>query len=202
MKVGGKISNNVAEHIAEAIFQKYKGAIEVPIHEIESLVFNELISRGHKNTAKAYEGYRAIREYQRDITSETESKVMEMLGNNSEYWTSENSNKDAELVTTKRDYMAGILSKDLSKNFIFSPDVVQADREGIIKIHDLDYSLQHLTNCELINLDDMLQNGTCINGVRIDKPHRLITAITIATQVITSVTSSTYGLSFAVVKQY
>lgn len=194
MKVGGKISKSVAEHIAEAIFDKYRGAVEVPICEIELMVFNELISRGHKNTAKAYEGYRAIREYQRENQNNIEQQVSELLGGTSDYWNNENSNKNEKLVTTQRDYMAGILSTNISRKYLLPPDIVQAHDLGIIHFHDIDYFGQKtLNNCCLINLDDMLQNGTCINGVRIDKPHRLSTATTIATQIILAVSSSQYG---------
>ena len=194
MRVSGKIDKSVAGHIADDIANKYIGVTKpVRISDIETDVFNYLIKYGREDIAKLYEGYRAIREYQRKISDGTESKILEMLDNESEYWSSENSNKNADLVTTKRDYMAGIISKDIAKKYIFSPDVVQADAEAVIKIHDLDYASQHLTNCELCNLDDMLQNGTCINGVHKDKPHRLLTATTIATQIITQVTSSSYG---------
>ena len=194
MRVSGKIDKSVAGKIADDIANDYISITKpVRISDIETDVFNYLIKYGREDIAKLYEGYRAIREYQRKISDGTESKILEMLDNESEYWSSENSNKNADLVTTKRDYMAGIISKDIAKKYIFSPDVVQADAEAVIKIHDLDYASQHLTNCELCNLDDMLQNGTCINGVHIDKPHRLLTATTIATQIITQVTSSSYG---------
>ena len=202
MKTGGKISKKVAQNISDEIYEKYKKLSDVDIKDIETSVFNYLVKHGHKNTAKSYEGYRAVREYQRNIDNESEKQIMSMLGNDDEYWTTENSNKNSELVTTKRDYMAGVMSKALSKKYIFTPDVVQADKEAIIKIHDLDYAIQHLTNCELINLEDMLNYGTNINGVHIDKPHTLTTATTIVTQIITAVTSSSYGINSAVVKQY
>ena len=111
----------------------------------------------------------------------------------SEYWNSENSNKNAEVVTVQRDYLAGITSTDITERFLLSSDVAKADKEGIIHVHDKDYFVQTINNCCLINLDDMLQNGTVVNGVKIDKPHRLLTATTIATQIITAVASSQYG---------
>ena len=193
MKTGGKVSKNEAQNISDEIYEKYKKLSYVDIKDIEISVFNYLVKHGYKNTAKSYEGYRAVREYQRNIDNESEKQIMSMLGNDDEYWKTENSNKNSELVTTKRDYMAGVMSKALSKKYIFTPDVVQADKEAIIKIHDLDYAIQHLTNCELINLEDMLNYGTNINGVHIDKPHMLTTATTIVTQIITAVTSSSYG---------
>ena len=98
------------------------------------------------------------------------------------------------MVTTQRDYLAGITSTDITRRFLLPDDVVKAHDEGIIHFHDADYFAQNaLTNCELINLEDMLQNGTIMNGVMIEKPHRFITACTIATQIILAVTSSTYG---------
>ena len=193
MKFCGNVSKKVALHISEYIRDSHKNDIEISISAIEIEVFNQLIARGKKDVARAYEGYRAIREFQRNMDTELESQLSSMLSGQSEYWSTENSNKDADVVTTKRDYMAGIVSKHIAKKHIFSPDVIQADKEAIIKIHDLDYAAQHLTNCCLINLEDMLQNGTNINGVHIDKPHRILTATTLATQVITSVTSSQYG---------
>ena len=112
----------------------------------------------------------------------------------SEYWNGENSNKNPRVLNVQRDYMAGIISTDITRRFLLPPDVVQAHDEGIIHFHDADYfAMNAIHNCCLINLEDMLQNGTCINRVRIEKPHRLITATTIATQIITAVTSSQYG---------
>lgn len=117
-----------------------------------------------------------------------------MLSGDSEYWNTENSNKNHKVVTTQRDYLAGITSEDISKRYLLSPEIVHAHNEGILHFHDIDYFAQKaLHNCELCNLEDMLQNGTVINGVMIEKPHRLLTATTIATQIITSVTSSSYG---------
>ena len=112
----------------------------------------------------------------------------------SEYWNTENSNKDAKVVTTQRDYLAGITSTDITRRFLLPEDIVQAHDDGIIHFHDADYFAQNaLHNCDLINLEDMLMNGTNINGVMIERPHRFLTAMTIATQLITAVNSSQYG---------
>ena len=166
---------------------------EVSIYDIEEYVFNELCSRGHQDTARAYEKYRSIREYQRESNTIDDS-IAELLNGESEYWNTENSNKNPKVVTTQRDYLAGIVSEDISRRKLLPPDVVQAHDEGIIHFHDIDYFAQKtLHNCDLINLEDMLQNGTMINGVMIEKPHRFLTAMTIATQIITAVTSSQYG---------
>ena len=157
----------------------------------------ELIIREKKKqklTARAYEGYRSIREFQRKNVNTTDEEISELLTGTSEYWASENSNKDEKLVTTQRDYMAGIVSKDMSRRYLLSPEIVQAHDEGIIHFHDIDYFGQKtLYNCCLVNLDDMLQNGTVISGTLIEKPHSFSTACNIATQIIAQVASSQYG---------
>ena len=175
-----KIALRIAEEIEQELLQKQ--IEEVEIYTIESMVFDKLIKYKQKNTAKAYEGYRQVREYQRYVQNSTDEDLINLLDGTNEYLNKENSNKDAKLVTTQRDYMAGIMSKDITKRFLMPPDILQADEEGIIHFHDMDYFGQKaLHNCDLINLEDMLQNGTSINGVLIEKPHRLLTATTIAT---------------------
>ena len=187
-----KIALRIAEEIEQELLQNQ--VEEVEIYTIESMVFDKLIKYKQKNTAKAYEGYRQVREYQRYVQNSTDEDLINLLDGTNEYLNKENSNKDAKLVTTQRDYMAGIMSKDITKRFLMPPDILQADEEGIIHFHDMDYFGQKaLHNCDLINLEDMLQNGTIINGVRIDKPHRFLTACTVATQIITAVASSQYG---------
>ena len=195
MKNGsGIVRPKIAEDIAEEIYNEYKDKEEVSISDIESLVFDKLISKKQRLTAKAYEGYRKIREFQRENTNTTDEQIQELLSGTSDYWNNENSNKNPRLLTTQRDYMAGILSTDITRRYLLSPEIVQAHDEGLIHFHDADYYAENaIHNCCLINLEDMLQNGTCINKVKIDKPHRLITATTIATQIITAVTSSQYG---------
>ncbi len=187
-----KIALRIAEEIEQELLQNQ--VEEVEIYTIESMVFDKLIKYKQKNTAKAYEGYRQVREYQRYVQNSTDGDLLTLLNGTNEYLNKENSNKNAQLVTTQRDYMAGIMSKDITKRFLMPPDILQADEEGIIHFHDIDYFGQKsLHNCDLINLEDMLQNGTTINGVHIDKPHRFITACTVATQIITAVASSQYG---------
>lgn len=195
MTVGNTINESIANRIADDVECQYRDREKVNISDIETFVFNELCKYGQQMTAKAYEGYRSIREFQRKASNSIEKQVKELVNGDSEYWNNENSNKNAKLVTTQRDYMAGIISKEITRKYILTPDVVQAHDDGIIHFHDIDYMGQNaLTNCCLINLDDMLQYGTVINKVKIDKPHRLITATTLATQIITAVTSSQYGL--------
>ena len=195
MKNGsGIVKPKIAEDIADEIYDECKDKDEVSISDIEQSVFDKLISKKQRLTARAYEGYRSIREFQRDNANTTDEQISELLDGTSDYWNNENSNKNAKLVTVQRDYMAGIVSTDITRRYLLTPEIVQAHDEGIIHFHDADYFGQKaLHNCELINLEDMLQNGTVINGVQIDKPHRLITAVTIATQAITAVTSSSYG---------
>lgn len=195
MKNGsGIVKPKTAKIIAEEIYEENKDKDEISISEIESMVYDKLITKKQRLTAKAYEGYRSIREFQRDNTNTTDEQIQELLNGTSDYWNNENSNKNPKLLTTQRDYMAGIVSTDITRRFLLPPEVVQAHDDGLIHFHDADYfGMNAIHNCCLINLEDMLQNGTCINKVKIDKPHRLITATTIATQIITAVTSSQYG---------
>lgn len=195
MKNGsGIVKPKIAEDIANEIEEKYKDKEEVSIYDIELMVYDKLITKKQKLTAKAYEGYRSIREFQRENENTTDSEISELLDGESEYWNTENSNKNSKVLNTQRDYMAGIVSKDISRRFLLPPEIVQANDEGIIHFHDIDYfGMKAMSNCSLINLEDMLQNGTCINKVMIEKPHRFITACTIATQIILGVTSLQYG---------
>ena len=195
MKNGsGIVKPKIAEDIANEIEEECKNKDEVSISNIESMVYDKLITKKQRLTAKAYEGYRSIREFQRENNNTTDEQISELLEGTSDYWNNENSNKNARLLTTQRDYMAGIVSTDITRRFLLPPEVVQAHDEGLIHFHDADYFGQNaITNCCLINLEDMLQNGTCINKVKIDKPHRFITAMTIATQIILGVTSLQYG---------
>lgn len=195
MKNGsGIVKPKIAEDIADEIEEECKNKEDVSISDIESMVYDKLITKKQKLTAKAYEGYRSIREFQRENENTTDSEIDELLDGESEYWNTENSNKNSKVLNTQRDYMAGIVSKDISRRFLLPPEVVQAHDEGIIHFHDIDYfGMNAMSNCSLINLEDMLQNGTCINKVMIEKPHRFITACTIATQIILGVTSLQYG---------
>lgn len=195
MKNGsGIVKPKIAEDIADEIENECKNKEEVGISDIESMVYDKLITKKQRLTAKAYEGYRSIREFQRENENTTDSEIDELLDGESEYWNTENSNKNSKVLNTQRDYMAGIVSKDISRRFLLPPEVVQAHDDGIIHFHDIDYfGMNAMSNCSLINLEDMLQNGTCINKVMIEKPHRFITACTIATQIILGVTSLQYG---------
>mgnify|MGYP004566556649 CR=1 FL=1 len=194
MKAGGHYSEKLAQKIADDIVEKFKDIDIIPICDIEIAVFDALVRHGKKHIARLYEGYRAIREFQRKASNDIETQVSELVEGISDYWNNENSNKNEKLVTTQRDYMAGIVSTNIARKYLLTPDIVQAHDNGIIHIHDMDYIAENArNNCSLINLEDMLQNGTVLNGVTIDKPHRLITATTIATQVILGVSSAQYG---------
>mgnify|MGYP004610385283 FL=1 len=163
------------------------------VEDIQDIIEQKLMEFEKYNLAKKYITYRYTRELVRKANT-TDQSIKELIDGESEYWNTENSNKNAKVVTTQRDYLAGITSTDIARRFLLPEDVVKAHDEGIIHFHDMDYFSQNaLHNCELVNLEDMLQNGTLINGVMIEKPHRFLTAMTIATQIILAVTSSSYG---------
>ncbi len=163
------------------------------VEDIQDIIEEKLMEFDKYQLAKKYITYRYTRELVRKANT-TDQTIKELIEGENEYWNSENSNKNAQVVTTQRDYLAGITSTDITRRFLLPSEIVKAHDEGIIHFHDADYFAQNaLHNCELINLDDMLQNGTVINGVMIEKPHRFITAATIATQIILAVTSSSYG---------
>lgn len=190
----GIVKPEIAREIAAEIESEAKYIEDLDIYTIESMVFEKLIGKNETLTAKAYEGYRRVREFQRDVKNSTDESIMELLSGKSEYWNEENSNKNAMLVTTQRDYMAGIESEDISKRMLLTPDIIQAHEDGVIHFHDVDYfGMNAIHNCSLINLEDMLQNGTVISGVMIEKPHSFSTACNVATQIIAQVASSQYG---------
>lgn len=180
------------KHIVFYVEEDLKGKNIYTVEEIQDVVERTLMKSKYKDVAKAYIVYRNNRTLARG--SITDKDVMELLGNKSEYWTSENSNKDSKVVTVQRDYLAGITSTDIARRFLLPPEVCKAHDEGIIHQHDMDYMAQKaLHNCCLCNLEDMLNFGTVINGVAIDAQKRLSTAVTVATQIITAVSSSQYG---------
>lgn len=163
------------------------------VEDIQDIIENKLMEFGKYDLSKKYITYRYTRALVRKSNT-TDQSIKELIDGESDYWNTENSNKNSRIVTTQRDYLAGITSTDITRRFLLPDDIVKAHDEGLIHFHDADYFAQNaLHNCDLINLEDMLQNGTNINGVQIEKPHRFITAMTIATQIITAVTSSQYG---------
>ena len=165
----------------------------ISVEDIQDIIEKSLMELDKQELSKEYILYRYKRELIRKANT-TDKTIKELVEGNNEYWNTENSNKNSKVVTTQRDYIAGITSTDIARRFLLPKDVVKAHDEGIIHFHDMDYFAQKtLNNCCLINLNDMLQNGTVINGVMIEKPHKFLTAMTIATQIILGVSSSQYG---------
>lgn len=169
-----------------------QGLDSISVEDIQDIIEKSLMELDRQELSKKYIIYRYKRELVRKANT-TDKTIKELLEGDSEYWNTENSNKDAKAVTVLRDYIAGVTSTDITRRFLLPEDVVKAHDEGIIHFHDADYFAQPIHNCELINLEDMLQNGTIVNGVMIEKPHKFITACTIATQIILGVSSASYG---------
>ena len=164
----------------------------VSVEEIQDMVENQIMSTGAFELAKDYVRYR----YQRSLirkANTTDNRILSLIECNNEDVKQENSNKNPTVNSVQRDYMAGEVSKDLTKRMLLPQDIVEADKEGIIHFHDSDYFAQHMHNCDLVNLEDMLQNGTVISETRIEKPHSFSTACNIATQIIAQVASNQYG---------
>lgn len=183
-------ANNIADFIQNEV-EEYNDH-EYSVEEIQDLVEKGLMSTKRKDVARAYITYRNERNRIRGNT--VDKTIEEIADGTSKYWATENSNKAFRVVTTQRDYFAGAVSEDFSKRKLLPKDIVDAHEAGIIHFHDMDYFAQNaLNNCCLINLEDMLQNNTVINGVLIEKPHKFSTACTIATQIILGVSSSQYG---------
>lgn len=186
------IAENCTQLVTEELTNRYNDDEFPEVEEIQDLIESILIQQGYEELAKEYITYRYKRSLIREINT-TDQTIKELLEGDNEYWNNENSNKDAKAVTVLRDYIAGVTSTDVSRRFLLPQEIVEAHDRGIIHFHDMDYFAQPISNCELINLEDMLQNGTVVNGVMIEKPHKFITACTIATQIILGVSSATYG---------
>lgn len=195
MKSGsGNVKSTIAKNISKEIEQSFIDANrdEIRIFEIETLVFNKLIEKKQKNTARAYEKYRAIQEFKRSYT-ELDKTIEGIVDRTNEEAINENSNKNAFIASTQRDLIAGEYSKDYCRRKLLPDNLLYAHDEGMIHIHDLDYFIQHMHNCCLVNLEDILQNGTVINRKLIESPHSLQTACTIATQVVQQIANGQYG---------
>lgn len=201
MKNGsGIVKPKIAEDIANEIENECKDKNneckdknEVSVSDIESMVFDKLITKKQRLTAKAYEGYRSIREFQRENENTTDTEIHDLVEDKDEYWKDENANKNPVLNPTKRDYIAGSVSTDMTKRYLLSPEIIQAHNEGLIHFHDADYFLQHMHNCGLVNSEDMLQNNTVISETLIETPHSLSTACNVETQAIAQIASNQYG---------
>ena len=164
----------------------------VGVEEVQDLVEREIMKLGAFDLAKAYITYRYKRELVRKSNT-TDDKIMSLIECNNEEVKQENANKNPTVNSVQRDYMAGEVSKDITRRILLPEDIVKAHEEGIIHFHDADYFAQHMHNCDLVNLEDMLQNGTVISGTMIEKPHSFSTACNIATQIIAQVASNQYG---------
>lgn len=188
-----KISTEEITDIAEYVEYKCHKMPHTPtVEDIQDLVEKQLMAKGAFELAKQYVLYRYNHELMRR-TNTTDDKILSLIDLNNEEVKQENSNKNPTVNSVQRDYMAGEISRDLTNRVLLSEDIVKAHNEGIIHFHDSDYFAQHMHNCDLINLDDMLQNGTVISETLIEKPKSFSTACNIATQIIAQVASNQYG---------
>ena len=162
------------------------------VEEVQDLVEYQIMAHGAYEVAKNYVTYRYTRSLVRRSNT-TDEKILSLIECCNEEAKQENSNKNPVVNSTQRDYMAGEVSRDLSERLLLPPDIVEAHKEGMIHFHDSDYYAQHMHNCDLVNLEDMLQNGTVITGTLIERPHSFSTACNIATQIIAQVASNQYG---------
>lgn len=183
--------NKALDKYTQAVRRKLSNLTTLDIELIQDVV-EDVLMMYDTAVAKAYIRYRYKRELKRKGNT-TDDVIAELIEGRSKYWNEENSNKNSQIANVQRDYLAGITSTDITRRFLLPEDVVKAHDDGLIHFHDADYFIQRISNCCLINLGDMLQNGTVINKVKIEKPHRLLTATTITTQIITAVASSQYG---------
>ena len=188
-----QLSDNQIKSIAENIENACASENhEMNVEAIQDMVEKEIMKAGAFDIAKKYITYRYQHELMRKANT-TDKQILSLLECQNEEVKQENSNKNSTVVSVQRDYMAGEVSKDITKRFLLDEDIVQAHNEGIIHFHDADYFAQHMHNCDLVNLEDMLQNGTVISGTKIDKPHSFSTACNIATPIIAQFASSQYG---------
>ena len=190
---GARIKDRDIEKITASVVKKCeKLARAVIVEEVQDMVEREIMALGAFTLAKAYITYRYTRELVRRANT-TDDKIMSLIECNNEEVKQENSNKNPTVNSVQRDYMAGEVSKDITRRLLLSKEIVEAHEEGIIHFHDADYFAQHMHNCDLVNLEDMLQRGTVISGTMIEKPHSFSTACNIATQIIAQVASNQYG---------
>ncbi len=164
----------------------------VTVEEVQDLVEDQLMGLHHFEVARKYIIYRYVQNQKRHKNT-TDDKILALIECNNEEVKQENSNKNPVVNSIQRDYMAGEVSRDLTERLLLPADIVEAHKEGIIHFHDSDYYAQHMHNCDLVNLEDMLQNGTVITGTLIERPHSFSTACNIATQIIAQVASNQYG---------
>ena len=193
MKYGsGILKEEIAEKISKEIELEAKSKNTLTINQIETIVYSKLINYNQELTAKAYEGYRAVQSFKRKVNT-TDDSIIGLLDRTNEEVINENSNKNGMLASTQRDLIAGEVSKDIARRKLIPSHIVQAHDEGVLHYHDADYSMQSIFNCCLINLEDMLQNGTVINNKLVETPKSFSTACTIVTQIIAQIASGQYG---------
>lgn len=194
----GFVEQDVKEKIAQDIedFLKSSGESEnvhlMSVENIQDRVERKLMGTSHKDVAREYIRYRYKRELVRG-NNKLHRNILEIVEHKNDYVNTENSNKNSQLLSTQRDYMAGEVSKDLTYKVLLPNDIVQAHKDGIIHYHDADYFAQTMHNCCLVNLEDMLQNGTVISRTLIEKPHSFHTACNVATQIVAQIASNQYG---------
>ena len=190
---GDKLTEEEIQAIADTVTDKGRSMIRaLNVEEIQDFVENEIMRLGKFALARKYITYRYSRALARK-TNTTDDRILSLIECNNEEVKQENSNKNPTVNSVQRDYMAGEVSKDITTRILLPPDIVRAHEEGLIHFHDSDYFAQHMHNCDLVNLEDMLQNGTVISGTLIEKPHSFSTACNIATQIIAQVASNQYG---------
>ena len=194
MKYGsGVLEEDIAKNIADEIEKIYlQGSPSPTVSKVEELVYKELIDHKQELTAKAYEGYRAVQSFKREVNT-TDDSILGLLDKSNEDVLNENSNKNGQLASTQRDLMAGEVSKDIARRKLIPAHIVQAHDEGVLHYHDMDYAIQPIHNCMLINLEDMLTNGTVINNKLVESPKSFATACTVTTQIIAQIASGQYG---------
>ena len=179
----------ISDHVQKVCYARGHA---MNVEEIQDIVEDAIMATGAYEVARKYITYRYVQSLKRTHNT-TDDKILSLIECNNEEVKQENSNKNPTVNSVQRDYMAGEVSKDLTMRMLLPPEIVKAHEEGIIHFHDADYYAQHMHNCDLVNLDDMLQNGTVISGTLIEKPHSFSTACNIATQIIAQVASSQYG---------
>ena len=188
-----RLTQEQITQISSAVAERCKALNRaVNVEEIQDMVENELMDAHAHNVARHYITYRYVQNLKRQ-TNTTDERILSLIECNNEEVKQENANKNPTVNSVQRDYMAGEISKDLTARLLLPADIVKAHNEGLIHFHDSDYFAQHMHNCDLVNLEDMLQNGTVISGTYIEKPHSFSTACNIATQIIAQVASNQYG---------
>lgn len=199
----GSTTSDELKRLTDQVVNKCQTTSDLSVEAIQDMAEDTLMSNNYHDIARHYIKYRQNKEIVR-ASKKTDDEILSLVECRNEEANEENSNKNPTLVSTQRDYIAGIVSKDIARRRLLPEDVVKAHDAGLIHVHDMDYTLQRIHNCELINLDDMLQNGTMIGGAAIEKPHSFSTACNIACQIALAVASSSYGqkIKSAVLKHH